>query len=211
MTPRPANPARRVLAALKITTVPLAAVVVGLIGISIAGCGHSPPTRYITLNATPVAMPIATAQIQPIQLTAVHIPAELDRPEVVTQLSPNRLSVDDTDRWGAPLAQMIRRTLAQDLVTRLPEGSFVLPDAPAPPETRTLVVTVLDSEADARGTLTLQAAWTLLTGHPARASLTQQATFKSEMTNPGAPAQAAALSNVLGQLADRIAMSIVAH
>ncbi|MEW9584995.1 membrane integrity-associated transporter subunit PqiC [Paraburkholderia sp. DGU8] len=173
-----------------------------------AGCGHSPPTRYVTLNASPAAAPLATVQLQPIQLTAVHIPAELDRPEVVTQVSPNRLAVDETDRWGAPLAQMMRRTLAQNLMTRLPAGSFILPDAPAPADTRTLVVTVLNSEADASGKLTLQAAWTLLAGHPSRTTLTRETTLSSTMSERDAAGQAAALSDVLGQLADQIARSI---
>jgi uncharacterized protein len=208
------NPTGR--AVIRSTTPLLAALgtaLAALLGAAVlGGCGHSPPTRYVTLNATPAAAPLATASIQPVQLTAVHIPAELDRPEVVTQQSPNRISVADTERWGAPLAQMMRRTLAQDLVTRLPAGSFVLPDAPAPPDTRTLVVTVLDSQADANGTLTLQAAWTLLSGRPARATFSQQTTLKSEITNRGdAAAQAAALSRILGQLADQIATSIVAR
>ncbi|CAG4893517.1 PqiC family protein [Paraburkholderia gardini] len=211
MTRRPSNPIRRARAALETATVPLTATVVALIGTIMSGCGQGPPMRYVTLNAAPLAAPLATAPVQPVQLTAVHIPAELDRLEVVTQVSPNRLAVNETERWGAPLAQMMRRTLAQDLATRLPAGSFVLPDAPAPPGTRTLVVTVLTCEADASGTLTLQAAWTLLSGHPARVNLTQQATLRSTMAGRDAAAQAAALSQILGQLADRIATSIVAR
>lgn len=188
-----------------------AAFLVSLVAMTIAGCGQSVPTRYVTLNAVPADAPLTTAHVPPLQLTAVHIPAVLDRPEVVTQVSSNRLSIDDSDRWGAPLAEMMRRTLAQDLTTRLPAASFVFPDAPAPPDTRMLVVTVLDYEADASGKLTLQAAWTLLSGHPARATLTQQATLDSEITNGDAAAQAAALSRILGQLADRIAASVVAR
>jgi uncharacterized lipoprotein YmbA len=198
----------------KASAMPFAATLIALItATTLAGCGHSPPTRYVTLNATPAnAPPLATAQIPPVQLTAVHIPAELDRPEVVTQQSPNRISVAESERWGAPLGQMMRRTLAQDLVTRLPAGSFVLPDAPAPPDTRTLVVTVLDTQADANGTLTLQAAWTLLSGRPARATFSQQTTLKAEIADRGdAAAQAAALSRILGQLADQIATSIAAR
>ncbi|MGF6744545.1 putative lipoprotein YmbA [Paraburkholderia sp. MM5482-R1] len=42
-------------------------------------------------------------------------------------------------------------------------------------------------------------------------TLSQQATFSSEMTNRDAAAQAAALCQILGQLADRIATSIVAR
>jgi hypothetical protein len=179
-----------------------------LVVMSVAGCGHSPATHYVTLNAAPSGAPLATTHMAPVQLTAVHIPAVLDRPEVVTQVAPNRLAVDDSNHWGAPLAQMMRRTLAQDLTTRLPAGAFVFPDAPAPPDTRTLVVTVLDAEADTK-TLTLQAGWTLLSGQPARATLTREVTLTSALASSDATGQAAALSQILGELADRIAASIV--
>ncbi|HUB91098.1 MAG TPA: PqiC family protein [Dyella sp.] len=180
-----------------------------ILAAALTACGHSPPTRYVTLNAEPVIAPRVATQMQPVQLTAVHIPAELDRPEVVTQDAANRLTIHDTDRWGAPLGQMMRRTLAQDLLARLPAGAFVLPDAPAPPHTRILVVTVLNAEADASGTLTMQVSWTLLSGHPAHTELRQQLTLSSSMPSRDATAQAAAMSHVLGQLADRIAAAVV--
>lgn len=186
------------------------AMVVILLAIT-AGCAHSPPTRYVTLSAEPTTAPRVTTPLQPVQLTAVHIPAELDRPEVVTQDAANQLTVHDNDRWGAPLAQMMRRTLAQDLLARLPANAFILPDAPAPPGTHTLVVTVLNSEADASGTLTLQVSWALLSGQPPHATQTQQLSLKANMASHDATAQAAALSQLLGQLADRIAASIAAR
>lgn len=189
----------------------LAAIVIGSLlagAMTIAGCSHSPPMRYVTLSAAPAATPLATGRIEPVQLTALHIPGELDRPEVVTQISGNQLSVDEGTRWGAPLARMMRRTLAEDLLSRLPEGAFVLPDSPAPTETRALVVTVLDLEIDTSKTLRMQAAWTLSTGRPDRVVLTRQATLSVEMPDSNAASQAASLSRALGQLADRIAASI---
>ncbi|MEM5383909.1 PqiC family protein [Paraburkholderia phymatum] len=206
-----ASPAHRPREASITVTVRTAALVTSLVVTAVTGCGHSMPVRYVTLNAIPVETPRAATPIPPVQLTAVHIPAVLDRPEVVTLASRNRLTIHDSDRWGAPFSQLMRRTLAQDLVTRMPTGSFVFPDAPAPPDTRTLVVTVLDCEADASGTLTLQAAWTLLSGHPAHVTLTQQATFESTIAGHDAETQAAAMSRVLGELADHIAASVVAH
>ncbi|ACC74340.1 PqiC family protein [Paraburkholderia phymatum] len=179
-----------------------------LIGTSLAGCGHSPATHYVRLNASPSGALLATTRIAPVQLTAVHIPTVLDRPEVVTQVSPNRLTVDDRNHWGAPLAQMMRGTLAQDLTMRLPAGAFVFPDAPAPPDTRTLVVTVLDAEADTK-TMTFQAGWTLLSGQPPHVTLTREVTLTSTLTSRDAAEQAAALSRILGELADRIVASIV--
>ncbi|NVI03230.1 PqiC family protein [Paraburkholderia youngii] len=193
------------------TSVWTAALVVCVAAMTLAGCGHSMPTRYVTLNPMPADAPPATAPMPPIQLTAVHIPAVLDRLEVVTLASQNRLTIDDTDRWGAPLAQMMRKTLAEDLLTRLPAGSFVVPDAPPPPGTRRLVVTVLNATANASGTLTLQAEWTLLNGHSDQAPLRQQVTLDSAIDGHDALAQAAALSRILADLADRIAASVVAH
>lgn len=186
-----------------------AVLLVGMLGI--IGCAHSPPTRYVTLSAEVPVAPAAPAQVTPIQLTAVHIPAELDRPEVVTQASANQLTVHDTDRWGAPLAQMMRRILAQDLLARLPAGCLVLPDAPPPPHTRTLVVTILSVEADADGTLTMQVAWALLSGHASSAEQGRQQTLTARMAAKDAGAQAAAMSHILAQLADGIASAIVAR
>ncbi|APA88495.1 PqiC family protein [Paraburkholderia sprentiae WSM5005] len=211
MTTRFTFSVRRGVAASVGTSVGAAALIASVAAVVLAGCGHSIPTRYVTLNATPADAPPAMAPMRPIQLTAVHIPAVLDRLEVVTLASQNRLTIDDSERWGAPLAEMMRRTLAQDLLTRLPAGAFVVPDAPAPPGTRTLVVTVLNATADASGTLTLQAEWTLLAGHADQATLRQQVTLDSAINGQGAPAQAAALSRVLGKLADRIAASVVTH
>jgi uncharacterized lipoprotein YmbA len=201
----------RAVAASLATSVGTAALVVLVAAMTLAGCGHSMPTRYVTLNAMPADAPPAIAPMPPIQLTAVHIPAVLDRLEVVTLASQNRLTIDDNDRWGAPLALMMRKTLAQDLLTRLPAGSFVVPDAPAPPGTRRLVVTVLNATADASGTLTLQAEWTLLSGHSDQVPLRQQLTLDSAIDGHDALAQAAALSRILADLADRIAASVVAH
>jgi hypothetical protein len=211
MMHRSAFPARRAVAGWIAASVRTVALVVSVAATTLAGCAHSMPTRYVTLNAMPAAAPPATTPMTPIQLTAVHIPAVLDRLEVVTLASQNRLTIDDSDRWGAPLAEMMRRTLAQDLLTRLPAGSFVVPDAPAPPGTRKLVVTVLNATADASGTLTFQAEWTLLAGHSDQATLRQQVTLNSAISGHDALAQAAALSHVLGDLADRIAASVVAH
>ncbi|KVF23104.1 hypothetical protein WJ07_16525 [Burkholderia vietnamiensis] len=174
----------------------------------LAGCGHSPPTRYVALSATPATSAHADGLIEPVQLTAVHVPAELDRPEVVVQRSANRVWIDEGARWAGPLDRMMRRTLAQDLLTRLPTGAVVLPDAPRPPDTRTLVVTVLDVHADDGGTLTLEAAWTVLAGRPERVSASREMTLTASLTQHGAAAQAAALSAILGRLADQIAAGL---
>jgi uncharacterized protein len=172
------------------------------------GCASSPPTQFVTLSAEPAATPVASQPAQPVQLTALHIPAALDRPEVVRQPAPNRFDISETERWAAPLAQVMRLTLARDLASRLAESDFVPPDMPAPKDTRALVVTVLDIGVPAQGDLTLDASWTLVAKNPDRVVLMQRASLRAPMTGADATSQAAAMSHALGELAERIAQSL---
>ncbi|HEX7683430.1 MAG TPA: PqiC family protein [Trinickia sp.] len=186
----------------------------GALSLALAACGHSPPTRYFSLDAVPPpGAPLATAGMIPVQLGAVRVPAALDRPEVVAQDSAHRLTVRENDRWGAPLGQMMRRALAQDLLARLPAGTFVLPGAPAPDGARGIVVTVLDLRANTNtdGRLTLEGSWTLTAGQPARVVTTQAVSLSEPLAASDSTAIADALSRVLGQLADRIALALAAQ
>jgi uncharacterized protein len=170
----------------------------------LAGCGHSPPTRFFTLDpAPPSRLATAVASVSPIQLDAVHIPPALDRPQVVTQLGANRLDVHDLDQWASPLGEMMRRTLAQDLLARLPQGEFVLPDAPRPQGVRGLVVNVLEINAAPSGQVTLQASWTLMAPGTTQAVLVRNVQLTAD-ASPGPQGTAAAMSQLLGQLADQI-------
>jgi len=174
----------------------------------LAACGHSPPSRFFTLDAAPPAEPApGRAAVAPVQLDAVHIPAAVDRPEMVTRTGPARVQISGQDRWAAPLGEMMRRVLAQDLASRLPQGAFVFPDAPSPEGARGLVVTVLQLTAAPDGRVDLQASWSLLDPGSNR-SVGGDNLRLSATAGPGSAGQAQALSAVLGQLADRIADAI---
>jgi uncharacterized lipoprotein YmbA len=49
----------------------------------------------------------------------VRIPASIDRPQMVMQAGPNRVTVDEFNRWAAPLDESIARTVAGDLTALL--------------------------------------------------------------------------------------------
>jgi uncharacterized lipoprotein YmbA len=170
----------------------------------LAGCGHSPPTRFFTLDPVPASRPAAAGTMAPVRLDAVHIPPALDRPQVVTQLGANRLDVHDLDQWASPLGEMMRQTLAQDLLARLPQGEFVLPDAPRPAGARGLVVDVLQIDAAPGGQVTMQASWTVMTPGTNRILLVRNVQLTAD-ASPGPQGAAAAMSQLLGQLADQIA------
>ena len=177
----------------------------------LAACGHSPPTRYFSLEAVPPSAPLGTVSppIAPVQLGAVRVPALLDRPEVVAQQAGYRLTVRENDRWGAPFAQMVRSTLARDLVARLPPGSFILPGVSSPAGVRRILVPVLDLRASANGQMTFEGSWALVAGERSTAVMTQEISLTEPMASADSAQIADTLSRLLGRLADRIAASLV--
>lgn len=180
---------------------------------TLAGCGHSPPTRFFTLDALPptggsVNMSAGLTGL-PVRLDSVHVPAALDRVEIVRQLAPNELDVSDLDHWGAPLGELARRALTQDLADRLAPGAVIFPDAPKPAPAQDLVIDILDIQTQGGG-VTMVASYTLVQsvaapGQPKPANVQRQVTLNLPQASPAAADQADALSRLLGQLADRIA------
>src|SRR6185437_5459200 len=133
-----------------------------MLGALLASCASSPPTQFYTLEPVQPCQPAgprgagantcAPASIQertlhastrPIQLAPVRIPAVLERQEIVTERGSNELLLSNRHRWGAPLGEMARRTLTQDLLQRLQGNEVVLPEQPAPANTREIVVDIL--------------------------------------------------------------------
>ena len=94
------------------------ALAVALIAAAVAGCGRTASSKFYTLEslATPDAGPLARYAVV---VGPVKIPASVDRPEMVMQVGQNRVTVDEFNRWAAPLDQSIARTVAGDLTALL--------------------------------------------------------------------------------------------
>ncbi|MGH7913651.1 MAG: PqiC family protein, partial [Candidatus Binataceae bacterium] len=104
----------------------VAAVALG--ALAAGGC-FSPrpdPSKFFVL--TPIGSAAANS-IAPTGLTAsssltigigpIKLPGYLDRDEVVTRVSPNRLELSNMDRWAEPLDNNFKQVIAQDLTQSL--------------------------------------------------------------------------------------------
>ncbi|MBV8055862.1 MAG: membrane integrity-associated transporter subunit PqiC [Deltaproteobacteria bacterium] len=77
------------------------------------GCGTS-ASRFYRLDTT--AAPNNASAVQTaVMVGPVSVPAAVDRPEFVVQVAPNRVEVEEFDRWAAPLDDSIARAVAGDL------------------------------------------------------------------------------------------------
>jgi uncharacterized lipoprotein YmbA len=188
-------------------TAPVLALLLALL-LAAAGC-RSAPTRFYTLApvaGTAVAPGSAAA---PLQVSAVHMPAFLDRQERVSRLSPQQLQVHDDQHWAEPLDSMAQRVLTQDLAARLPAGTVLDPRLPPPPGTRRIVVEVQEFQPEPDGTALLQGTWTV---HSGDSGAVQNHTFQYRL--PGgadADAQVAAMDRLLGQVADEMARALAGN
>jgi uncharacterized protein len=92
-------------------------ILVGLMAMAATGCSTA-PSRFYTLDATAVSGGTAPVNYT-IMVGPVSVPAAVDRPEFVLQTAPNRVDVDEFNRWAAPLNDAIAQVVAGDLVKLL--------------------------------------------------------------------------------------------
>ena len=83
-----------------------------------AGCGTTAPSRFYTLASTAPPGDAPAARYAVI-VGPVSVPASVDRPEFVVQVAPNRVDIDEFNRWAAPLNDSIARAVAGDLAALL--------------------------------------------------------------------------------------------
>lgn len=158
----------------------VAAAIVGLSLLLQAGCGTSKPSRYYLLSAL---SPTGSAEQErgvTVGIGPIEFPDYLDRPQIVTRGSRNRLFLGEFDRWAEPLDQNFTRVLAQNLSVLLSTDDVV--EYPWKRSARVdyqISVTVNRFDAEKGGDTFLNARWTVSDGEgqtlvPPRASRIQK-------------------------------------
>jgi uncharacterized lipoprotein YmbA len=95
------------------------------VAVLLAACrSGAPPVEFYTLNSISVANENAHAASAAsniaIGVGPVEIPQVLDRPQIVTRSSPNKLALDEFHRWAGSLQADFARVLAENIAILLP-------------------------------------------------------------------------------------------
>jgi uncharacterized protein len=177
----------------------------GLGILSLAACSASPKPQIFSLaiqpgtelGGGPASLAVASAAI----------PKYLDRPQIVRHGGAYQLYVAEFDRWGEPFGDMVTRILVGDLAQRLPKTQVFKADSPtATAAAATLQIDFSRFDPDPDGTIVLVARWTLTAAN----GVTEDSNRLT--VKPASDSDAdlvAAMSQALGQLADKIAASAV--
>lgn len=173
-----------------------------------AGCSTAPSRFYsLTSTATGDGTPATNATVM---VGPVTIPASVDQPEFVVQVAPNRVEVDEFNRWVSPLNDGIARAVAGDLVVMLGTPEVATAQlANFTPDYR-VTIDVQRFESIQGQTALVEAVWTVrkAAGGETRSGRT---VAREAVQGPGFDALAAAHSRAVAKMSGDIAAAIRAE
>jgi uncharacterized protein len=171
------------------------------------GCGSSPPSAFYALS--PENGAAHPAPFHTIKFRRPGIAGYLDRPEIVKKIVDHRLGVVDTDRWAAPFDEMLGRILAQDVEQRL-AGSVVFTEdgAITADADVTVEVDIRRFDVGDGGEVNLVAEVAMERGDTHAPAGTRAVHLSETPNGAGTPALVSAMSDLLGKLADEVAVLV---
>ncbi|NPT43034.1 hypothetical protein GNZ12_17280 [Paraburkholderia sp. 1N] len=172
----------------------------------LAGCATSPASSFYTLSPVQAVGQPQRADPILIAIDPVTVPELVDRPQIVSRLDANRVSIDEFARWAEPLKRQISRVLAADLAQRIP-GAIVSSYPQRVDENAYRVsVDVQSFDSSADGTVMLAVIWSVR--QPKRGERISGQTVVHEPVNgPGYDALVAAHSRALASVAGDVAVA----
>jgi uncharacterized protein len=175
--------------------------------LAFTACGSSPNTAYYALAA--VSGTMRQASLGTIQVRRPGIAGYLDRAEILTQWDGHRMRLRESECWGEPIAPMIGRVLAQDLTDRL-RGTIVFSaSSDLSLQASTVVeLAIWKFDLDRDGSVHLDA---LAVVRGSGREVTHAITLRARPASTDTSAVVAAMSNLLGQLADEISTALIAQ
>lgn len=183
----------------------MALISIALTAALAAGCSTA-PSKFYSLSSTAKADGTppthATVLVGP-----VTIPASVDQPEFVVQVAPNRVEVDEFNRWVAPLNDSIARAVAANLVVLLGTSDIATAQlADFTPEYR-VTIDVQRFESVQGQVATVEAVWTVskTAGGQVR---TGRSVARETVQRQGFDALAAAHSQAIAKMSGDIAAAI---
>lgn len=183
-----------------------------------AGCGalepRADPSSYYILAALPEADFAAdnnTAGVRAnfaVALGPIELPAYLERQQIATRTSTNRLSYSETDRWAAPLAESFSSVLSQNIAHLLNTARLIpFPWQSIDAPDYQVKIEVLQFEANSNQEAWLTARWSVIDRNK-RVLVDQRAALKRRASSSSTEDFVKALSATVGELSREIVKTL---
>ena len=173
----------------------------------VAGCA-SPPSRFYSLSAA--TEPTAPSSNLSIAVGPVSVPAVVDRPQIVVNVGPNQVRLEEFNRWAAPLQNNIARVVADNLVLMLGTPRVILSEQLLSADVDYRAAIEVQSFQSAPGEAAmLDAVWSVRRAKDGKAE-TGRTTVRETVQEKSYDALAAAHSRALARLSRDIATAVAA-
>ena len=181
--------------------------------IVIGGCSRTQTAKFYTLNALTDAQSgrqaVASDQDVAVGLGPIRLPEYLDRPQVVTRVSPNEVRFAEYHRWAGPLAGDLSNILAENLSTLLGTDHIALyPWKATTPIDYRVEIEVSRFDGKPGDSVLLQSQWIVFSEDRKRVLGTKTSSLSEPVNGKGYEALVAAQSRALAALGREIAEAI---
>ncbi len=180
----------------------------------VSGCATtSRPVDFYTLSpaavsGAPESLP-ANCRDVVIGIGPVLWPHYLDRPQIVTRLSPNRISFDEFHRWAGPLEEDFERVLIDDLSKLLQTDYVIKSPGKLFYKPRYQVQIHIDQfDGQPGDAVTLKAAWSVVDPNSGKEAALRESTLRVPTTGEGYEAMVVAASAAVAELSHQIATEL---
>jgi uncharacterized lipoprotein YmbA len=196
------------------THVTLALVLAGSL---LGGCSSSTrATRFYVLNPLDPGPALVSgtdhSEALSVEVAALHLPQYLERPQIVTRSSENRLELAEFHQWGGNLRKNMMRVLAKNLSQLLDTPHIAIsPYRPRVSPHFRVELEVMRFERDPDGQVRLSTQWRLSDGRDGRSLITQMTDLVSPKIARGSDMgeTVSAMSGLVGELSRIIGQAVL--
>jgi len=191
-----------------------------LAGSFLCGCitTSHPATRFYVLNplnpGVNLISKIDRKCALSVEIASLRLPQYLERPQIVTRSSKNRLELAEYRQWGGNLRKNMMRVLAQNFSRLLdtPNIAIYPHRPPVYPDFR-VELEVMQFERGSDGQVRLSAQWRLLRGKDLKPLVTRITDLASPVSQKGGDFErtVSAMSKLFGELSQIIGSAILEH
>lgn len=183
-----------------------------LVALALPGCASTPPSTFYSLSSLPATESQASGSTPDlaIGLGPVTFPVFLDRPQIVSRASGNRLTLNEFHRWGGTIQDDFLRVWSENLAQLLGTGQILIfPSEIRAPLDLRIAADVLAFEGTPDGQALLKVRWTVLDGDLESVLIARESRYRRPLAVPGDDeALIAALSAALGDFSREVATAV---
>ena len=179
--------------------------------LALSGCATTAPARFYLLSPlSGQGAPSPTAQRRvTVGIGALQLPAYVDRPQIVTRLSPNELKLAEFDQWAEPLQDNFMRVLAENLGVLLAARTVaVFPRRGSASSDYQIDVEVLRMDGTPGAEVSLAARWSISGGDEREILISRKSDFTEPTAGDGYAALVAAHSRTVAAFSREVAAAL---